>query len=321
MPESPSPNTERRVQPRFRKFSLFSYLALFVVVLGIDRAWGLLPDRDPRPLAQVPVSFTPVALDRSGFAPLALAGAWEVSASDPRFGGISSLAVDGSRLVALTDSGVVIDLPRPGAGSLARLSDLPNGPVSPYFKKFRDSEALVRRSDGRGWWVAFENRHGLWSYDPTFRFLRSRRSLAGRDWRANRGVEAIVEGGDLLLLLPEEGDQLVRVKGESVASGPLDNDLGSPTDARTLPDGRILVTVRSIGLLGVRNRLAWLDERNRGDRLVSLADLPLGRFDNVEALAAEPRDDGSARLWLMTDNDFRRWRRTLLVAIDLPSSR
>ena len=43
-----------------------------------------------------------------------------------------------------------------------------------------------------------------------------------------------------------------------------------------------------------------------------------GRLDNVEALAAERMPGGATRLWLMTDDNFQRPLRTLLIALDVP---
>lgn len=309
---------ERQLQREFSKLRLIEALALFAAILLLREALRWYPDREPRPDAAVALHFTPVALDAAGFAPLRLAGAWTVESAEPRFGGISSLAVDGDSLIALTDSGTLVQF-RPGdAARPAEFRDLPSGPASPWYKRYRDSEALLARGDGRGWWVAFENRHSLWAFDPTFRFVRTHRRLPGRNWHANRGMEALANDRGKLLLLRESGDEAFRVEGGMLHRTEVDNLLGSPTDAETIPGGRILLAIRRFGLLGFRNRLAWLEPRGNSYRVVLLSELPLGPLDNVEALAAQRLDGGSTRLWLMTDNDFSSWRRTLLIALDLP---
>ena len=44
-------------------------------------------------------------------------------------------------------------------------------------------------------------------------------------------------------------------------------------------------------------------------------------WDNAEGIAAEPLVGGASRLWIVTDNDFAGYRRTLLLAVDLPAQR
>lgn len=323
MRDSSSTEAERPLQHEFSKSAVGRALLLFAAVLIGDEAMRWVPDREPRPDSAAALHFAPVSLDTSGLGPLRLAGAWSVESADSRFGGISSLASDGEALIALTDSGVVVRFRPPGASGSGRAEfhDLPSGPVSAYYKMYRDTEALLARPDGRGWWVTFENRHSLWSYDPTFRWVRSHRPLPGEKWHHNRGVEAMADGEGALLLLPESGRIVLRPEQSGFAELPLDNRLGAPADAKRLPDGRILLAMRRFGLAGFRNRLALLERSGDGYRTVPLAELPLGTFDNVEGLAVQPLGAGATRLWLMTDNDFNSWRRTLLIAFDLPPGR
>jgi hypothetical protein len=42
---------------------------------------------------------------------------------------------------------------------------------------------------------------------------------------------------------------------------------------------------------------------------------------NLEGLAAEAQPDGSTRLWIISDDNFVRPLRTLLLAVDLPPKR
>ena len=45
--------------------------------------------------------------------------------------------------------------------------------------------------------------------------------------------------------------------------------------------------------------------------------LNVSPLDNAEAMAAERLPDGRTRLWIMTDDNFTRPFRTLLIALDL----
>ena len=318
MPDSGERNTEQRVQPMFRKFNLFSYLALSICILAIHCWLQSIPNRSDLPDAFAPVRYAPVELDPAGFAPLRLVGAWKAEVADARFGGVSALAIDRRRLLALTDSGVLVSLPRPGGDRLARLSDLPDGPGPPSFKRFRDSEALVIEPDGE-MLVAFENRHSVWRYRPATGEARRALDLSRHGWKANKGVEAMVRDrvNGALLLMAEGGGSALRI-GDDEEEVPLTGPPGQIAGAVRLPDGRILLTVRQVGFLGLTNLIAEMTLQPDGYRIQPLAILPLGATANVEAIAAEPRTDGGTRLWLMTDNDFRPGKPTLLVALDLP---
>jgi len=293
-------------------------LLLVAAIFGFD-AWGrTVPNRQDMPDALVPVRFVPAKFDPSSFAPLRLAGVWKVEVADARFGGISALAVDQDSLVALTDSGTVVRLPRPGRDGPAFLHDLPAGPGSARFKSSRDSEALARDPAGRGWWVAFENWHQLWLFDPAFRTALRRIDLGKSRWHHNRGVEAMIAETQGLLLFPESGREWLELRGRRLSVRRLPNRFGNVADATRLADGRLLLVTREFGLAGMTKHLL-IAERGRDGamNLRRLAGLGLGRFDNVEAIATEPRAGGT-RLWLMTDNDFRARAPTYLVALDLP---
>ena len=320
MPDSPSLDAERLLQRMFRKASVFNALTLGLMaglILAAHCWLAAIPNRQDRPDALAEVRFTPAGLTPAGFAPLKFAGAWKVEIADPRFGGVSALATDGKRLVALTDSGTVIHFPKPGVTGLAAIHDLPDGPGSAGFKKNRDSEALALDGAGRGWWVAFEHWHQLWLYDRGFGRALARIDLGEKRWPANRGLEAIAAVAGGLLLFPENGTEWLRLKGKERRSSWLANPYGYIADGVRLPDGRLLLLTRQFGLAGIAKHLVVAEASDGEISLRSLASLGLGATDNIEAIAAEPRANGT-RLWLMTDNDFRARAPTWLVALDLP---
>ncbi|URD60016.1 esterase-like activity of phytase family protein [Sphingomonas sp. KRR8] len=275
-----------------------------------------LPNRKPLPDAVAAVRFTPLRLKAGpALGPVRLLGAWTVTSPDRRFFGLSALSVTNTGLLAQNDSGVVIRLPRPGMAASASLHDLPAGPGYATFKKYRDSEGLLRAADG-GWFVTFEYRDSLWHFDRDFRRGQRVVDLRAMHWPRNEGVEALVgapRGG--LLLLPETRRGALLLRGGKATLLPLAGRTGGLSDAVTLPDGRIVVAVRELGL-GITNRLAWLKPDGLGYRLEPFATLPLGWLDNVEGLAAEPMAGGGTRLWAVTDNDG--WRRTVLLEMILP---
>ena len=308
---------ERPLQPPFRKAAFFSHLML-VGLIGVF-AWWLdsLPDRVLLPPRTVALHFERVRFDPARFSPLRLVGAWRLTADDPRFGGVSALALDDAGLIALTDSGAVIRFARPSGGPVAaEIKDVPTGPGRPGYKRHRDGEALAWDPAGRGWWVAFENHHQLWLYDRDFSRSLGHIGLGRRRWPHNTGVEAMVADRGGLLLLPEAGASLVRAGRAEMRTSSLGNPMGRLSEAVRLPDGSIMALARKVGLHGFDNALVPLLP---GDRLGQPIALGLGPLDNAEALAAEPIAGGT-RLWLMTDDNFRWPMRTLLVALDLPSA-
>jgi len=116
---------------------------------------------------------------------------------------------------------------------------------------------------------------------------------------------------DALVVVPETGNELVRIGAGGIERQPLANPYRL-SDAALLPDGRIVLLARTFGPAGFAARLLLLDQ----GKTAPLARLALGRLDNAEAIAAEPLPGGGVRLWVMTDNDFRRRVPTLLVALD-----
>lgn len=308
---------EWRLQRLFSKL----LIAGAFLLLGSD-VRGEWPDRVPRPPRLASLAFEPLKLPREVGGGIRLTGAWRLQADDDRVFGLSGLAVlPSGRLQALTDSGVLVTFDPPGGARRASVSELPAGPGYPTFKRFRDSEALQVEPNGDRL-IAFENQHSLWRYPAAGGARQVRIALPSTGWKKNTGIEAIVRErpGGALLLLQEGGRQLFRYSGSPISrSLPLEGATGGVADAVLLPDGRIIVAVREIDLLGLTDRLAWLERSGTGYRLRNVATLPLGPVDNVEGLATELLPNGRTRLWAVTDNDG--WRRTLLLQMELDTTK
>ena len=310
------------MQPLLRKTSLLQLLIL-AAAIPLFHNWAIrLPDRAEVGARTSEIVYTPVSLASEGFAPLRLAGAWKIASEDPRWGGISALAGDRSELLALTDSGVLARFPKPPAATAAaRIRELPGGPGDPRFKLNRDAEALTRDPAGRGWWVSFENRNELWLYDESLSRPLARIAFGRERWPVNKGIEALAPGGQGLVAFAENGREWMRVTGARIETFPLVTHYGFISEAARAPDRRLFLVARKMALTGITKRLVVAEGEAASLKLHSVARLELGAFDNVEAMAAERLATGEVRLWLMTDNDFQRMRRTLLVALDVPPAR
>lgn len=313
MPDSRFREAERRVQPSFMKSSFFNVLLLVGVMFAMHWLWRQLPDRTARPDRVSALTFRPVELLPPA-PPLRLAGAWEMSAHDPRLDGLSALAIDGGSFVAVSDFGVAVRFPRPGAPRPAiRFRDLPSGPGPANRKAWRDSEALVRDPAGRGWWVAFETIHQLRLFDRTFMKTMAVVPLDGSRWRENGGVEGLAAANGGLAIVAEDGETIAQFDGRRFTPLPRAR-AGRLADAAALPGGRLALLARSLGPTGFRTRLLHYDPASGRTRLIGR--LPLHHLDNAEGLAAEPLPGGAIRLWVVTDRDSRARGRTLLAAFD-----
>ena len=305
------------MQHRFRKFELLQLLILGAAIVLFGRWIPREPDRVEFGPRQARIYYDHVSLDPGGFGSLRLAGAWEVRSNDPRFGGVSALALDRGALVALTDAGGVARFSKPSRRTVAAvIREIPAGPGSPRYKSRRDSEALLRDPAGRGWWIAFEKRNELWLFDREFARPLKRVELGADRWPRNVGIEALASEGDALLLLPEGGDTVVEIRGKRARLLPIENPAGRISDALRVPSGDLLVVNRRLTPLGFVNSIAVFERTATGFRYGRRVRLGLAPLDNVEALAVEQLADGRLRLWVITDDNFRRPFRTLLIALD-----
>ena len=270
--------------------------------------------------------------------------AWHIASPDSGFGGFSALMVraDGSMRL-LGDTGMVASLApsRTTGFRLEHLSLLP-GMTARTPKWARDAESLTSSADAV--WAGFEHRQAVARYDTSLTRLNAERRIAAmRDWPRNGGLEAMVRLADGRFLLLSERAEVPGGTAALLFSGdPVDPATPPPlrfaydaqgwgrlTDAAALPDGRVLLLHRAIAPnwrfwrapLTFTTRIAIADPRTisaatpwRGRLIATIGpDHPLA--DNHEGLALDParNPDGAVRLWMISDDNFNRWQRTLLV--------
>jgi len=292
------------------------------LILAAKQAIVRLPNRVELGSRVSEVTFTPVTLKGSAFSPLRLAGAWQARSADPRFGGFSALALDRGRLLALTDNGVIAWLDKPGMrASHVTMRELPGGPGTADWRGNRDSEALVPDPHGQGWWVSFETLNQVWLYDPSFQRAIARVDFGRSRWPVNNGVEGMAAIRNGLLLFVEGGRKIYRMQGAKAVGIPVVGKKWRFSEALRLSDGRLIAIERTLSPFGFGNALAVIAEGRGSFRVERRFPLPVGMFDNLEGMTAEPLRDGSTRLWMITDDNFERPQRTLLLAVDLPPER
>lgn len=263
-----------------------------------------------------------------------LLAAWRLESGDPRFGGFSGLLVHRGRLLALSDRGALWSAPLPAA-------DAPLDPPTVWevtelriSERAPDAEDLAQTPDGRVW-IALEGPHAVAALAaPAGRArlaLEPRRlpePIAGLP--ENLGIEALAVLPDGSLLTIAEGrlgvthPALLLRDGRPLRSLHYRAAPGlAPTAAEHVGDWLLVLERRFSPLGGFAARLAAHPARDPSD-LPAIVEPPieLARWasswslDNLEGLAAEPPDnEGTVRLWLVADDNFSRWQRTLLVAL------
>lgn len=269
---------------------------------------------------------------------VSLAGAWVLSSDDTRFGGLSGLDVlPSGNLLSVSDEGnlVWINLDETGAPSTAHIAPLLDADGAPLEgKPLTDAEGLMITEDGLAL-VSFEREHRLLAYDLEGCGVAARGALvadlsqspygmrAGMD--ANGGAEGLALFGDQLYLGIESND-----RGAVVArldAGPR----ARVTQRIEVEDGLSLTGLDSTGAqiygvlrgyergLGNTVEVFYLDASATPafavTRLFRLT--PDMTVDNFEGIAVHAPEDGDARLWLVSDDNFNAGQRTLLYAFDL----
>ena len=315
-----------------------------LAVAGLAAALALAGDADG---ASIPLSTSPVALDpqdgtlrRTGA--LAFLGGLALRSTNENFGGLSGLSVgSGGRLSAVSDRGhwFTARIVRDGAGRLVDLAEGEMGPLldtegRPLRGAWRDAEALERLPDG-DWLVSFERRHRVWRYAAETGGLHGRptphlapQALASLP--ANGGLEALAPLADGRLLMLSQG-----LAGGGARAGWLVGEGGSealryrpaprfkPTDAALLAGGDVLVLSRRFSLIG---GFAARIERIPAAHIQAgavLRSAPLALFrppltvDNFEGLAVAQDADGTTLVYLLSDDNFNAFQRTLLLLFRL----
>lgn len=313
-------------------------LLLIALPLLATFAPPALQHRDPPPPVTF-VRFAPVALDEDApglkrLGRLDFLGAWALTSNDARVGGISALHVEAGEALAISDAGWRIRLPLPGGRDRVRaeVGMIEEGPGPPGDKINRDVESLVVHGDSA--WIGFEQANAVWRYGRR-RF--ERRSSAApplmRQWGDNAGPEAMVRlpGGRFLVFAEGNGgdSEVAFFAGDpSVAGTPALRLRYRPpqgyrvTDAALLPDGRLMLLNRRVGLFAgftARLTLAALPGLAEG---ALIAGEEVAAFegtvtrDNLEALSVT-REGARTILWIASDDNYNPLQRTLLMKFAL----
>jgi hypothetical protein len=295
------------------------------------------------------VAFDPADPSRRDFGRLEWRGGLSLSSGNPVFGGYSGLALgsDASTLLAVSDAGSWLTAKLEYKnGRLAGIGDARIGPLtqkdgSPIQRRRdRDAETLFAVKSGgleRRYYVGFEGRHRLEEYEfkdgamaGPLRRAELPKTLKGMN--VNAGLEAATMlrggphiGGMVLFAerkLGSDGDHTgVLVRGGKAYPLSLKRT-GSfdVTELASMKDGSLLVLersfVRSSLKLDIRLRLIPAEEIKPDGRLEGVTLLETGtryNIDNFEAMDTLETEDGETLIFLMSDDNFNFFQKTLLV--------
>jgi len=266
---------------------------------------------------------------------LTLSGAWHLQADSDAFGGLSGLDVlESGSLLAVTDDGkfvwIGIDAETgapDGMGSIAKMRD-EDGNVFPR-KRDADAEDLVWR-DGLAF-VSFEQEHRIEAYDiercgvaaRAARVVNLSKRVDGRKLNNNQGAEALSFDGNTLKV----GFETHFSGGSPVGQVRVDGHLAQRQ--QTEQPALFLLTGMDIanGLTAyvfraydpIRGARVIVQIERDGERIGEASLRSPLPTDNFEAIAIDETSDGRTRIWLLSDDNFNKNQRTLLLALDLTS--
>lgn len=262
-----------------------------------------------------------------------LAGAWELRADDPEFGGLSGILIEGDRLTAITDAGVWLTATLTGEGAGLGLNEARMSPMRlpdgrPIEEGGADAEGLARLLDGR-LVVSFERDHRVAVHVGAGRLSLLAQPRAFEALQFNAGLEALATLADGAIMAIGEGRvagrfPMFRIEPDgSVLQNTLSaTDRHEMTGADIVADGAVYVVMRHFSrLTGVSIRVRAYAPGSDGlpDPAVPPTELaafgPFSGIDNMEAIAAVPRADGATDLWIVSDDNFSALQRTLLVRL------
>ena len=251
----------------------------------------------------IEVNAESVEFERATVGRLRYRGGIELSSRQPVFGGLSGMEVlEGERLIAISDNGDWFEarLVLNEAGDLVGARDWRTAMMrdeegEPFPNKQEgDSEDLAQLTDGR-FAVSFEQTQSIRIYDL---------NRDGPFGPAVRGP-ALAE---------------TRSPVEPSARYPISHGY-SLTSLDRLPDGSYVALERFFApVIGPRARIKHFTFDANGaianlEEWAALA--PPAPLDNFEAISAVRMPDGTTRLYIVSDDNFSRRQRTLLLAFDV----
>jgi len=331
------------IQNSALRLPLIALISLFLVSCS---SYSTVPLAAHPSLVQLTaIDLDPKDPDRKEFGSLTLLSAYELRSKDPRFGGLSGLAVgtDG-RLYSVSDVGYWVSA-QMIVDSVTKLLDLTDWMIQPILSltgtpvtgPLHDAEGLARAPDG-SFLVAFEQVHRIWRYSPpplTFDSSPTPVPVPSEVTKAtsNGGLEGITvfANGRLLALSEEFQNPDGSFKGWLIEGERFFefSYLPSPefrvTDCAALSNGDVIVLERRyvrFGILSARLKLVRSETVQPGAKLLGEELLKLEyplNVDNFEGVAVQEDPTNGTIIYIVSDDNYNPFQRTLLLQFRLVS--
>jgi hypothetical protein len=291
-------------------------------------------------IALRPLSFDPDNPKINQIGQLQFEKAWELLSDNPDFGGISGLTTlpDG-RFIGLSDAGTLIgfgltDNLRADHPFIAPLPEAYG--VNKTFED-RDSESIASDPATGTFWVSYEHRNMIRRFTPSFsRSDGMVQPAEMRAWPGNSGAEALVRMADGRFIAFSEGAtqtdgsyQAILFSGDPVEAGTTTFTFCyrppsgyKATDAKMLPDGQMLILNRRFGFPNGFSAILSVLDPGQISKDATVSGTPIAVLkspllvDNMEGLAITQEGE-RVIIWLVSDNNFNIWQRTLLMKFAL----
>jgi hypothetical protein len=311
---------------------------LLVALLAAPGTWVREPPPGPPDYRQR-MSLTPLPLPVRRAGALEVIGAWLLRSRHPGFGSFSAMVPLGDgRLLAASDTGHMAAFAEPGRPAAPPQLGWFAGRREPN-KFLVDIEGMTRDPATGRIWVSYEGANAIERFERDFTGARCVSPAAMRGWPSNTGPETLVRLADGRFIVisearadwsgnahpallfardPVEGGEPTRFL--FAAPAPF-----RPVDAALLPDGRVLILLRTWDWLppGFRTRLVVADPAQiapdgvwRGTEIARI-EAPLPE-DNYEGIAVEDAGGGAVDVWLVSDDNDSPWQRELLLHLRWP---
>lgn len=321
---------------------ILAFISLFILLgpTPLGRVVRPLPVRDQ--VVQAVALDWPAQAGAGGkVGALTFVEGWELDSNYELFGGFSGIAMIGPRRFLLVgDTGLVTGFTLYPDGRVMRpfIAPLPDGPGKKGEKSAHDAEALTASPDGSHYWIGFEQYHSVYRFGPSLvkAEAKAHPKVFQNLWK-NGGIEGLARLNDgRFLAIAEDQEKAGADKGKiGVPAFLFQGDptevpdevmrfrydaggKGAVTDVQQLPDGRLIILHRDVGLFsGFVSTLAIAD-MNGVEPGTVMTSHTIARIaspaiaDNFEGLAvvAEGPD---WFIWMLSDDNLMSFQRSLLI--------
>ena len=305
-----------------------------IVALGLAPGTFVRSEPAPRDYTS-PVSIAPLETGEASSGPLTLEGAWVLESKNHYFGGYSALiALYEDEFLAASDNGRLMFLPRPDRSD--------DEPILDAFLNFArvdkshvDIESLTFDPDTGEVWAGLEWAQEIIRFGPRLQKRDAIRPAEMEEWGGNSGPESLARLDDGSFVVIEERamddglhDALLFFEDPTRGNPPLrfvfQGRAGyQPSDATVLPDGRLLVLLRGLRLglpprfpamLVVADPAAIKEGEVLPTRVLARIEEPFPT-ENYEGVAVIDEGAGKWTVWLISDDNFASYQRTILLKL------